>query len=191
MQLPYMLDPLYRLGSLIVFEKVKPYVRGWYNYLNKIVTYGRADIFVALDIEINSNCNKRCAFCPVNTYDRGDYYMTTELFKKIIKDLADFPFVYRGRISPHFFGEPLMDDRLVSLMAYTKKHLPMAILIIHTNGLLLNNSQVEALVDAGVNGFIVTTDNKLMKKNISEEIDQKYHSYLKFRNLEDVELFKF
>ncbi len=156
MRLPYLLNPLYRIARRATPERIKPYVRGWYNKLNKFATYGRADIFTALDIETNSRCNLHCSYCPVSMYDRGDHFMPEATFKKVIDDVAAFPFEYKGRISPHFYGDPLLDERLPDLLRYARAKLPKSQIIIHTNGIKLTREAYRALVSAGITGFLIT-----------------------------------
>lgn len=192
MRLPYLLNPLYRTARLVVPEAVKPYVRGWYNAANKWATYGHADVFTALDIETNSRCNLRCTYCPVARYDRGDHYMPATLYKKIIDDVAQFPFVYQGRISPHFYGDPLIDDRLPELLSYTRARLPKASIIIHTNGLKLSRTLYRSLVAAGIDGFLITRHLKYWPKTVenilASEPDAK--RYITLQRLDNVGIFE-
>jgi radical SAM protein with 4Fe4S-binding SPASM domain len=91
-------------------------------------------------------------------FDRGhakkERLMSEEVFKAIVDQLAEMGFW--GRLSPHFYGEPLLDERLSKLMAYARKKLPLTKLVIFTNGDLLDPELYKELVDAGVDGFLVT-----------------------------------
>ena len=80
--------------------------------------------------------------------------MELALFYKIIDELADLNWV--GEIEPHSYGEPLLDERLLSLCIYTRQKLPLAKIAIFTNGELLNIDWYKKLVSAGVNKFRVT-----------------------------------
>jgi|GEM_PF-544726 len=116
------------------------------------------DLFKSVEIEINTSCNRRCSHCPNSIFDRGliqnEKLMPTELFHKIIDELAEIGF--SGRISPHFHGEPLLDKRLVYLIDYVQKRLPGAEIVIFTNGDYLTFEKYKELVREGVDGFIVT-----------------------------------
>jgi MoaA/NifB/PqqE/SkfB family radical SAM enzyme len=92
--------------------------------------------------------------------------MPTELFHKIIDELAEIEF--SGRISPHFHGEPLLDKRLVSLMSYVRKRLSGADIVIFTNGDYLTFKTYMELVTAGVDGFIVTQHSGTMPAGIKD-----------------------
>ncbi|MGO4744066.1 radical SAM/SPASM domain-containing protein [Serratia quinivorans] len=192
MRLPLVLNSFYRLLAQNTPEVIKPTLRGWYNELNKILTYGfrERDIFTALDFEINSDCNLECSYCPASFKDgRGKNLMPIETFKKAIDDLSKIN--YSGRISPHFFGEPLLDERLPELMRYVRYKLPKSQIIIHTNGIRLSKERYDACIDAGVTGFLVTQHTKTMPKNIVSIIDSKYakHGTLKVRSLDNITLF--
>jgi radical SAM protein with 4Fe4S-binding SPASM domain len=192
MRLPLVLNSFYRLLAQNTPEIIKPTLRGWYNELNKVLTYGfnNRDIFTALDFEINSHCNLECSYCPASFKDgRGKNLMPVETFKKAIDDLSKIN--YSGRISPHFFGEPLLDDRLPDLMRYVRLKLPKSKIIIHTNGIRLSKERYDACIDAGVDGFLVTKHTKMMPKNIVTMIDNKYakHGTLKVRSLDNITLF--
>ena len=115
--------------------------------------------------------------------------MPFEIFKKAIDDLSAID--YSGRISPHFFGEPLLDNRLPELMAYARKKLPKSEIVIHTNGIRLTKEKYDACMSAGVTGFLVTKHTKAMPKNIVDIVDSKYaaHGTLKVRTIDSLTLF--
>lgn len=192
MRLPLVLNSFYRFFAQNTPEKIKPALRGWYNEINKILTYGfkNRDIFTALDFEINSHCNLECSYCPASFKDgRGNNLMPLDTFKKAIDDLSAIN--YSGRISPHFFGEPLLDERLPELMGYARNKLPKAKIIIHTNGIRLSKEKYDSCINAGVDGFLVTKHTKAMPKNIVSIIESKYakHGTLKIRSLDNITLF--
>ncbi len=192
MQLPLVLNSFYRLMAQNTPEIIKPKLRGLYNGVNKIATYGfkNRDIFTAIDFEINSQCNLKCSYCPTS-FDggRGVNYMPEEVFRKAVDDLSAIK--YSGRLSPHFFGEPLMDKRLPELMAYAHAKLPHAQIVIHTNGILLNYEMYKKLVDSGVSGFLVTQHTKNFPKSFTSIIknNPETQNVIKVRNLEGLALF--
>lgn len=94
----------------------------WVRYFIKfVVRYGHWDFFSDFNIEINTSCNRRCAYCPNSVFERGlianERLMDEAIYCKLIDELATINF--RGRLSPQLYGEPLLDRRLVPLMAYT------------------------------------------------------------------------
>ena len=66
-----------------------------------------------VEIEINSQCNRKCKYCPNSISERkhkGD--MNFSLFLTIMKQLKEIKF--EGRISFHFYGEPFLSKNLNS-----------------------------------------------------------------------------
>lgn len=112
----------------------------------------------SIEIETNTSCNRRCSYCPNSIYDRGlienEKLMPTELFHKIIDELAEIG--YNGRICPVFYGEPLLDKRIVGFMRYIRHKLPKSWIEIYTNGDFLTHKKYSQLLEAGVNRFVVT-----------------------------------
>lgn len=115
--------------------------------------------------------------------------MSFDTFKNAIDNLSSIK--YSGRISPHFFGEPLLDDRLPELMSYAREKLPNAEIVIHTNGIRLSREKYDACMSAGVTGFLVTKHTKTMPKNIVDIMQSKYatHGTIKIRTIESLTLF--
>ena len=101
---------------------------GVYCNIKKILQYRTTDMFSHIEIQTITSCNRRCPICPVSKYPQFDKRMEQTLFEKIIEELRTIN--YKGIISPHFYGEPLMDNRMLSLMQYTRKNLPKAKLAI-------------------------------------------------------------
>jgi 8-amino-3,8-dideoxy-alpha-D-manno-octulosonate transaminase len=189
MRLPYILHPFYRLMRDVVPEPIKPTTRGLYNMANKFVTYGRTDIFTALDMEINSDCNMRCSYCPISIESRGATLMPEALFLKVLRDLSEFP--YTGRISPHFYGEPTLDRRLVRLMAQAREIVPGAALIIHTNGTKLTRKLYRDLIKVGVDGFLITRHAPKWPTNVLDIVDNEpdAESYIRMHNFDRTALY--
>jgi hypothetical protein len=119
--------------------------------------YVLPDRFHRVEVETDSRCNRACSFCPVSVAPRPAHRMSEALFIDILDQLAEVGF--RGRFSPHFYGEPLADPRLPALMAEVRARLPRAKVVIYTNGDLLGPERARALLDAGVALFIVTFEH--------------------------------
>lgn len=118
---------------------------------------------LAAELEINSYCNRTCSYCPNSVTSRdetGDMDFPT--FKKIISELKVNQF--EGRLSFHFYGEPLLSKNLDAYLAHATKELPLAMNVIFTNGSLLTKKRFLELLDSGAGMFIVTKqeqDNEL------------------------------
>ncbi len=130
--------------------------RMYYLYidLDKLLKYGTTDMFDEISIETTSVCNRKCSYCPVSKYDRGQHFMEMELFKKVIDELKSIG--YKGDIVHHFYAEPLLDKRLEKFLEYEKNKLPNSKVRIYTNGDFLTKKRFKSLVSAGVDSFYVT-----------------------------------
>ncbi len=150
----YKINYKYTLPLRKAYLKVSVFFRDFY----KILIYGTVDMFDEVVIETTTYCNRKCSYCPNSVFDRGqknnEKLMPVKLFKKIIDDLKDIN--YKGRIYPHLYGEPLLDERLKELMHYAYKKLPQAEITIHTNGDFLNIDILNKLYEAGVRSYFIT-----------------------------------
>lgn len=167
MKFPTLISGFYQWASRSTPGPWKSTVRGIYNSFTKIFLYGTTDMFAAVDIETTSECNIKCPYCPAaGKHDRGNHLMDESLFLKIIDELATIP--YRGRLSPHFYGEPLLDPRLPRLLAYARQKLPAADIIVHTNGLTLDRKLFRTLLASGVNGLVITLHNQPIREKMAK-----------------------
>lgn len=109
-----------------------------------------------VEIEVNSRCNRQCVYCPNSLPDlrSADRFMSTELFEKIIIELAQIEF--SGRLSFHFFNEPLIRRDLEELVAWARPKLSLAYFVLYTNGDLLSEPRYASLLEAGLDHFLVT-----------------------------------
>lgn len=143
----------------------------WFRYFIKFyVRYGHWDFFSDFNIEINTSCNRRCSYCPNSVFERGliknEQLMDEAVYRKLIDELATIRF--RGRISPQLYGEPLLDRRLVDLMAYTRQKLPRAHIVLISNGDALTIELLHQLVAAGVDKFSITQHGESMSANMEK-----------------------
>lgn len=107
-----------------------------------------------VEIETTSYCNRKCVYCPNYNIGRPEELMKEEVYFRIIDSLARMGF--NGRISPHFYGEPLADPRLTRFMEYAAHKLPGSELVVYTNGDLLSVERFLELKKAGVKKFRVS-----------------------------------
>ncbi len=115
-------------------------------------------LFVSVEIETTSICNRKCLYCPNSVAERPAGNIPDELFTKIIDELAEMN--YSGRLSPHLYGEPLVDKRIVRFIAYARERLPGAFIKLFTNGDLLTFELLNELDAAGVDVFRVSQHDK-------------------------------
>lgn len=110
--------------------------------------YDKIDFFKVVHIETTNVCNRACPYCPQKTVERGNSFMDTTLFKRIIDQLRELKF--DGQINLYRYGEPLLDKRLPYLISYVRKALPSAYIEVETNGDFLTIDVYEKLIRSGV-----------------------------------------
>ncbi|MDP1729379.1 MAG: SPASM domain-containing protein [archaeon] len=145
-------------------------LRWFYMKLKYLIFYQRLDFFNNINIEINTDCARRCSYCPNSIYERGliknRKRMKEEIYKKIIDELAELNF--RGVISPTHYGEPLLDNRIFKFMKYAKKKLPNATFLIFSNGDCLTIENYNRLIESGVTHLVLTQHEGVKSNNISK-----------------------
>ena len=99
-----------------------------------------------VSLEAHTVCNQSCYFCPVSIAPREDYFMPTELYERILGELA----AWRDTIEAVFminYNEPTADKRFVDQVRAIKAvGLPPAVL---TNGTGLTPSRIDEIVAMG------------------------------------------
>jgi len=88
-----------------------------------------------VELELYSQCNRQCKFCPNIFIDRHstNKEMTDELFAKVIDELVDAE--YKGHISFSRYNEPFMHPEILrKRVDYIKNKLPNVKMVTNTNG---------------------------------------------------------
>jgi radical SAM protein with 4Fe4S-binding SPASM domain len=136
-------------------------------------------------VETYAFCNRKCHFCfnheRFPKRERG--IMSEETFIKIISQLSEINFC--GSLAPVLYGEPLLDKRLPRLMKYYNKNIRYSHISIYTNGDMLNEEIFRNLIDNGVQYFLVTNYDNLLKPELNF-LKQKYPFHIKLRNERDL-----
>ncbi|MGD9153426.1 MAG: radical SAM protein [Gammaproteobacteria bacterium] len=115
----------------------------------------KKNLFCRVEIEINTNCNRCCVYCPNAKHRQQEpKYMEMWLFKKIIDELGTLKF--NGRLSYHFYNEPLLHPNIEEFVSYTEKIMPNIDQVLYTNGDFLTDMKYKLLIAAGINHFAVT-----------------------------------
>jgi radical SAM protein with 4Fe4S-binding SPASM domain len=147
------------------------------------------DLFTTVEVETNTDCNRRCRICPVSTGPRPSGKMSDALYTNLLGQLAAMNF--RGRFSPVFYNEPLLDEKLERRMAEARRALPRSSLVVFTNGSLLTAETLVRLSDAGVDTFIVSqyarnlrADEKRAREAI-ERVSPRVRRKVRYRVLDD------
>ncbi|HEX9671157.1 MAG TPA: radical SAM/SPASM domain-containing protein [Thermoanaerobaculia bacterium] len=99
-----------------------------------------------VSLEAHTVCNQTCYFCPVSIAPREDYFMPTELYERIVGELAAFRETIDGVFMINY-NEPTLDKRFVEQVRTIKDAgLPPAVL---TNATGLTPRRVDAIVAMG------------------------------------------
>ncbi len=151
-----MLNVLFKINDKLVPKQHRAGLRDVYDrgdyYWSRLTQ--RRDIFTQVEIETNTNCNRKCRICPRHKHEREIGFMPDALYSHLLDQLASIGF--RGRLSPVFYNEPLMDPRIFRLMKEAKEKLPRTNIVLFTNGSLLTKENIEELVEAGVDTLLVS-----------------------------------
>lgn len=122
----------------------------------------------SIEIETTSICNRKCWYCPNATVGRPQGYMKEENFYTAIDSLKKNNF--KGTISPNFYGEPLMDQRLPTFVKYIRDQLPFVKINIFTNGDLLTIQKYRELKKLGVDLFRISQHSEEASESIKETL---------------------
>lgn len=127
-------------------------------------------LFSAVEIEVNSFCNRKCEYCPNSLFEFPylPEYMSNEIFEKILTELVLLD--YSGSMSYHFYNEPLLRHDLEQLVKRTHSRLPAVRQILYTNGSLLTNERYINLKEAGINNFIITNHDLIPIEEREQQI---------------------
>ena len=119
------------------------------------------EMFTVVEVEVNSRCNRKCSYCPVSILPVPDVprLMSEEVFQRLLSELSRIKF--SGRMSYHFYNEPLLRTDLEELIERCSNRLPEAHQVLYTNGDLLTDDRYLRLEKAGIAHFIVTSHDSL------------------------------
>lgn len=142
----------------------KKYVIFFNSNLQKNIT----NLPCLISIETINRCNSTCSFCPANRNNdkRPFARMEESLFHKIIEELAELK--YDGYLNLYVNNEPFIDVRIEDWYRYAKEHLPLAKMLLYTNGTLITKERFDKIIP-----YI----DKMIINNYSEDL--KLHRNIK------------
>ncbi|PIR87909.1 MAG: hypothetical protein COU10_02020 [Candidatus Harrisonbacteria bacterium CG10_big_fil_rev_8_21_14_0_10_45_28] len=107
-----------------------------------------------LDIEMTNVCNARCCFCPYKYMKRSKGMMSDEIFEKTV---GDYVKIGGGRVElTPVPGEIFLDKKAIERIKFLRSFEEIKEISFYTNGIFLNNFDVEELLTSGVNNITVT-----------------------------------
>jgi radical SAM protein with 4Fe4S-binding SPASM domain len=126
------------------------------NYTGKKIFVEDYPVF--LIIEPTNNCNFQCRMCPRQHMTRPVGNMNFDLFKKIIDEIhGNVEFIWL-----HFFGEPLMNTRILDFIEYAGgKGITLGM---STNSSLLKGNTAKAILDSKLDLLLISIDSLSDKK---------------------------
>ncbi len=99
-----------------------------------------------VSLETHTVCTQRCSFCPVSIAPRAPQYMPSELFERLVAEIATHRPTLEG-ITLNNYNEPTADRRFIEQVRTLIEHrLPVAVL---SNGSTFTPDKVDALVEMG------------------------------------------
>lgn len=133
-----------------------------------------------VSLESVTTCNQACYFCPVSIAPREDYQMPTELYERIVGELAPFSATIEAVFMINY-NEPTVDKRFVELVAMLRQAgLPPAVL---TNATGLTPARVDALLAVGGLRYLSVNLSTLDRERYQRERGAD-HLELVLRNLD-------
>lgn len=168
-----------------ICTRAKDLARPFYWRVNAWYRQPKHGMFTSTNIETYGHCNRACDFCFNSDRfpDRGPGIMPLETWEKIINDLSALGFA--GRISPHHYGEPLLDKRLPELLSMARKACPDAELHFSSNGDLLTEALLLKLLDHGLDSILVTNYDDF-ERPLLTGLHEKYPDHVRYRQSRDM-----
>ncbi len=114
-------------------------------------------LFTVVELEVNALCNRVCDYCPIAVLPKVPKVpklMSEEVLERALEELCRIEF--RGRISYHFYNEPLVRKDLARIVRRVREVLPGAFQLLYSNGDLLTDARHAELLDAGIDHVLVT-----------------------------------
>ncbi len=112
-------------------------------------------LFIHVEMEPASACNLRCETCPNSIHERPRVEMPFDLWERVLRELSSLG--YTGTFSPHFYNEPLMDERLEERLALVRRWIPRSAVLLFTNFTLMTPERYQSL-ERFVDSMVVTLD---------------------------------
>lgn len=115
------------------------------------------EFFTTVEVEVNTNCNRRCGYCPNGVLEpqSAPQLMTDAVFTQLLSHLQQLNF--SGRISYHFYNEPLLRDDLEALINQTRQQIPAAHPVLYTNGDFLSEERYLSLRESGLEFIVISS----------------------------------
>jgi len=114
------------------------------------------DYPAVIGIDPAGACNLDCDFCPNGLREKKLGVMPFGLFKSIIDE--SLLHGRRAMLILHKDGEPLVNPRLVEMVAYAKERAAARSVQFATNGVLMDAGTARGLIEAGLDSVTISLD---------------------------------
>lgn len=148
---------------MIALESLKARVSPRFKPKSLLRHHLKNTLFKSIEIETYSRCNIKCPTCPVAFDPRPAVKLSEDTWKRIVLDLKRLGF--KGTLSPHFYNEPFLDDRLHGLLTFAKAEVPDMGIVVFTNATRLTPDLFRAFSPL-VDHFRITVDEPVIRKSI-------------------------
>jgi len=179
---------LYRLAGIVGGRRMNTIVEPLQR-LHYFLKYGDYWFARGISVEVSTECNRSCIYCPQSLEKFPAQTMTDEVFDLVCFRLKELD--WRGSVTLSLYNEPLMlGQKIVEFSRKVYAAVPKALQIIQTNGDYLTAPLAQQLIDAGVVTFIVTEHppfNKNWYKRL-EPIAKAFPYHIKLQRLKDWEM---
>jgi molybdenum cofactor biosynthesis enzyme MoaA len=136
-------------------------------------------------IEPTSDCNLNCKTCVRHSWDEEMGFMEIKNYKKLIAELKGFKGL--ERISFWGIGEPLFHPQIAEMIELASELGVKTQMI--SNGLLLDATMAEKLLEAGLDSLVVSVDGTspetMADIRSGAELKAVIENVINFRNLRD------
>lgn len=108
-----------------------------------------------VSIEFNSDCNRKCHYCPHSLVQRDSILLSDQILEKIFLQLKSIN--YENFICLNIYNEPLLHaDRLFYVLNRVKDCIPRAKVSFSTNGDFLNIEMFNSLVEHKLHNLVIS-----------------------------------
>jgi len=143
---------------------------------------------LSLLIDPTNKCNFQCTFCPtgdsglLDSVGRSLGFMDYDLFTKIIDDLGSMCSEEGGKLRKldlYKDGEPLLNKKLASMIAYAKEKEVSDQVAVTTNGAALTKKRASELLESGLDFIRISIEH--VNDDGYREITKTFSDYDRIR----------
>jgi len=150
---------------------------------------------IQLDIELNASCNLKCPMCPISAESPKGKGKKTWFDFEFYKEIIDYGVTHGLQaLKLNYINEPFIRNDLYEFIRYAKNAGVLDIYL-STNGLLLNEKNIEQIIQAGLTRIQISIDattpktyNQVRPGGNLAEVHEKIQLLIKIRKSMNSEL---